>query len=133
MECCRHQIPRLDLGKAIQAGAQLQTQGSTGTQGQEALAGGHLACDLLKATLLQYRSAMSTNQVGLFKALAVLDKLHSMAHQTAGTEMVQLVFDACFISIGAVVSLRYCAHCYDALIVPQFVLSYADYLGQTLH
>lgn len=82
-----HQTPPLDSGKAIQAGAEVQTQCLKGRQGLEVLAGDRLAHDLLKATLLQYRSAMSNAQISLSKALAVLSKLHSRAHQTAEARM----------------------------------------------
>ena len=97
------QMLHLDSGKAIQAGAQVQTQHLKGTQGQEASAGGHLAHDRPKVTLLQYRSAMSTAQISLFEALAVLSKLHSRAHQAAETRMVQLhmFVSACLMFVRA--------------------------------
>ena len=108
-----HQILHLDSGKAIQAGAQVQTQHLKGTQGQEASAGDHLARDRPKVTLLQYRSAMSTAQISLLEALAVPSKLHSRAYQTAETRMVQLhtFVNPCLILVGAARSLRHGRRC----------------------
>lgn len=130
-----HQTPPLDSGKAIQAGAEVQTQCLKGRQGLEVLAGDRLAHDLLKATLLQYRSAMSNAQISLSKALAVLSKLHSRAHQTAEARMVQLhtFVNACLVLIGVHGHLDMGPIVDGALKSLRFVLNSHHILGQTLH